>query len=178
MRTLKRILLAALLIACSRTTATSTNSTMNDAGPSATRDAGSPFIVRIHRYGGGPRGLDHTLEVSNDGSARLVGYDTLWCNGKERRGVSTAPIDVRITLEEPVIDELRRLAADPEVTSFRGAAGPAKAPESDGVAAEVVLPPRVPILVDGVREVSGKMGRLLDLDRELAKRYGSAATCP
>jgi hypothetical protein len=41
------------------------------------------------------------------------------------------------------------------------------------VAAEVFLPSRPLILVDGVG-VSGKMGRLLELDRELAPPSGTA----
>ena len=59
---------------------------------------------------------------------------------------------------------------------FAGAQGAARAPQHDGVAAEVTLPGQATILVDGVSEVAGKMRRLLDLDRDLALRYGAAAS--
>jgi len=183
MRRYANVLASLLLGACSRAApeskATPPEASAATATATATAtDAGAPFVVRIHRFGGGPASLDHTLEIFADGSARLRGYDHLWCRSAGR----TAPlgrkeVDTRVSLERAVIGELRTLAAHPDVTRFAGATGPARAPQFDGVAAEVVLPSRPLILVDGLGEARGKMARLLDLDRELAARYGTAAAC-
>lgn len=140
-------------------------------------DAGAPFVVRVHRWGGGPKAVDHTLEIGRDGFAHLTGYDELWCRQANKTRAGAAPVDTRVALEPGVFDELRALAADPDVTRYAGANGPAHAPSYDGVAAEVSLPGHPPLLVDGVRDVKGRMGRLLDLDRELAALLGVAAAC-
>ena len=185
----RKALFALLVLGCSRPT-TESKATPNEPLPTvalpaspasaavptspAANDAGPTFIVRIHRYGGGPVGLDHTFEVAPDGSAHLTGYDPLWCHGNKGPHAG-APVDARVPLDAAVFAEVRELSIHPEVARFAGAQGPALAPQSDGVAAEVTLPAEAPILVDGVREVPGKMGRLLDLDRELAARYGAAA---
>jgi hypothetical protein len=165
------------MLGCSRPT-TESKATPNEPLLTATlpaaKDAGSTFVVRIRRYGGGPRGLDHTFEVAPDGSAHLTGHDSLWCRGTKPSHAG-APVDTRVPLDPAVFAEVRELSIHPEVARFAGAQGPARAPQYDGVAAEVTLPAQAPILVDGVREVAGKMGRLLDLDRELAARYGAAA---
>jgi hypothetical protein len=176
-------LFALLMLGCSRPT-TESKATPNEPLPTATlpaaNDAGPTFVVRIHRYGGGPHGLDHTFEVAPDGSAHLTGHDSLWCRGSlgslgTKPSHAGAPVDARVPLDPAVFAEVRELSMHPEVARFAGAQGPARAPQYDGVAAEVTLPAQAPILVDGVREVAGKMGRLLDLDRELAARYGAAA---
>jgi hypothetical protein len=177
---LRTALSASLLLGCSRPT-TESKATQNGTPPTATatapaaNDAGPTFVVRIHRYGGAPPDLNHTLEVAPDGSAHLTGHDGLWCRGKKGPQGGT-PVDTRVTLDPVVFAEVRALSIHPEVVRFAGAQGPARAPQYDGVAAEVTLPAQAPILVDGVREVAGKMGRLLDLDRDLALRYGAAAS--
>jgi hypothetical protein len=140
-------------------------------------EAGAPFVVRVHRWGGGPKPLDHTLEIERDGFAHLTGYDELWCPHANKTPSGARRVDTRVALEPGVFDELRTLAADPEVTRYAGANGPAHAPAYDGVAAEVSVPGHPFLLVDGVRDVKGRMGRLLDLDRELAARLGVAAAC-
>lgn len=175
---LRTVVLASLLLGCSRPT-TESKATPSSTSPAAAatdaNDSGPAFVVRIHRYGGGPPGLDHTLEVTQDGSAHLTGNDGLWCRGK-KGPMAGKPVDTRVRLDPVVFAEIRALSSNPEVVRFPGARGPARAPQSDGVAAEVALPAQGTLLVDGVREVPGKMGRLLDLDRELAARFGSAAS--
>lgn len=170
-------LFALLLLGCSRPT-TDSKATQTEPPPTtppAATDAGGPtFVVRVHRYGGAPPVLNHTFEVTPDGSAHLTGNGFEWCRGKKgpRAG---APVDTRVSLDPAVFVELRDLSRHPEVARFPGAPQPARAPQYDGVAAEVTLPATAPILVDGVRDVAGKMRRLLDLERDLAARYGAAA---
>jgi hypothetical protein len=170
-----------LLGACSRAAPESKATPPEPAAatmPPALAVPGAPFVVRIHRFGGGPASLNHTLEVFADGTARLTGYDYLWCRNAGRTAPLTRKdVDTRVTLERAAFDEVRTLAAHPDVTGFAGATGPARAPQSDGVAAEVFLRSRPVILVDGLGEARGKMTRLLDLDRELAARYGTVAAC-
>ncbi len=146
----------------------------------ATGDAGSDddLLVRVHRYGGGPASLDHTLTIHRSGAVRLVGHDALWCTRTRKSAPYTQPVDTRGVLTPEVLSEIRTLSVAPALRSFPGAMPPAHAPASDGVAAEVTLPGQPTILVDGVREVAGPMGRLLDLDRDLAKHFGTAAICP
>lgn len=146
---------------------------------STTSDAGAPLVVRIHRWGGAPGGLNHTLEVHADASARLTGYDSRWCTIEQntRLGPRNVNVDTRGLVEPDVFAELRALVSHPEVTRFAGANGPARAPASDGVAAEITLPPQAPVLIDGLQDVKGKMARLLTLERELAKRLGVPAAC-
>jgi hypothetical protein len=137
-----------------------------------------PLVVRVHRWGGGPASLDHTLEITNDGSVRLHGYDDLWCMraNKSHSAVRTV-VDTSGALDARTFEELRALASDPGVLGYPSANGPAHAPEYDGVAADVSLPAHAPILIDGVREAKGKMLRLLELDSEIAGRLGVAAAC-
>jgi hypothetical protein len=141
-------------------------------------DAAAPLVVRVHRWGGGPASLDHTLEIADDGSVHLHGYDALWCMraNKSHSAVRTV-VDTRGALDARTFEELHALASDPDVARYPSANGPAHAPEYDGVAAEVSLPAHGPILIDGVREAKGKMLRLLELDREIAERLGVAAAC-
>lgn len=143
----------------------------NEAG------SGGDFLVRVHRYGGGPASLDHTLTIGPSGDVRLVGHDSLWCTRTSKNVPYTQPIDTRGALSAEALAEIRTLTEAPALRAFPGARGPAHAPQSDGVAAEVTLPGQPAILVDGVRDVSGPMGRLLDLDRELARQFGTAAAC-
>lgn len=182
---MRKIAVLALLVACSRTVPGSKAN--EDARPPPTTasapaalrvpvDGGQALLVRIHRFGGGPAWLDYSLEVLADGSAHLTGLDQFWCDRQKK--VRTAnKVDTRFVLDPSTREEIRLLSEHPEVTGFTGASGPARAPESDGVAAEVFLPSHARILVDGVREVPGRMGRLLDLDRELAARFGAEAVC-
>lgn len=165
---------------CSRAapdTRTSPETKASRESSASASEAGPPFVVRIHRWGGGPASLDHTLEIGADGFARLTGYDGLWCSRAKKQATAARSVDTRVALDPAVFDELRALAADPEVLRYPGAAAPAHAPASDGVAAEVSFPAHPSLLVDGIREVDGKMGRLLDLDRDLAARFGVAAAC-
>lgn len=167
-------MIAAMLLGCSRPT-TESKATPSAAAAADATDSEPTFVVRIHRYGGGPSGLDHTLELAQDGSAHLTGNDAQWCRSKKGSS-DIKPVDTRVRLDPVVFAEIRALSSHPEVVRFPGAPSPARAPQSDGVAAEVTLPAQATILVDGVREVPGKMGRLLDLDRELASRFGAAAS--
>jgi hypothetical protein len=182
---MRKITILALLVGCSRSVP---GSKANEdtrpppttaSAPAALRapvDGGPALLVRIHRFGGGPASLDHSLEVLADGSAHLTGHDQLWCD-REKKVRTANEADTRFVLDPSTREEIRLLAEHPEVTGFAGASGPARAPEADGVAAEVFLPSHARILVDGVRGVPGRMGRLLDLDRELAARFGAAAVC-
>lgn len=167
-----------LLGGCTRPTPETRTSPETKPPPAAVAsEAGAPFVVRTHRWGGGPASLDHTLEIGGDGFAHLTGYDWLWCVHAKKTRSAARSVDTRVALEPAVLDELRALAADPEVLRYPGAARPARAPSSDGVAAEVSFPAHPSLLVDGVHDVKGGMGRLLDLDRELAARLGVAAAC-
>jgi len=155
-------------------------STTIDAGiASTTIDGGAPFIVRVHRWGGAPGGLNHTLEVYPDASARLTGYDSRWCTRAQNTllGPRDVNVDTRGLVQPVVFAELRALVRHPDVTHFAGANGPPRAPAYDGVAAEITLPSQPPLLVDGVGDAQGKMGRLLALERELAQRLGVPAAC-
>lgn len=165
-----------LLEGCSRPTPETRTSETTTATTSAP-DAGPPLVVRIHRFGGGPASLDHTLEIGGDGFAHLTGADWLWCRHANKGTAGAMAVDTRSALEPAVFAELRALAADPEVLRYAGTAPPAHAPSYDGVAAEVSFPAHPTILVDGIQDVKGKMGRLIDLDREVAARLGVAAAC-
>jgi hypothetical protein len=162
---------------CSR--ATPTTQVAVPAPTLPMRDAGTDgdLLVRVHRYGGGPASLDHTLTIERSGAIRLVGHDALWCTRTNKNVPYTQPVDTRGALAAEALAEIRTLTEAPALRAFPGARGPAHAPQSDGVAAEVTLPGQPTILVDGVRDVTGPMGRLLDLDRELARQFGTAAAC-
>lgn len=151
--------------------------TTSPVASTSTPDAGPSFVVRIHRFGGGPASLDHTLEIGGDGVAHLTGHDWLWCQQAKKGAAGAGPVDTRGAVEPAVLAELRALASDPEVLRYPGTAPPAHAPSYDGVAAEVSFSARPTILVDGIQDAKGKMDRLLDLDREVAARLGVAAAC-
>lgn len=172
-----RLAFALLLLgSCSRPTPPTPET---KPSPVATVVAEAHFVVRVHRWGGGPASLDHTLEVANDGSVHLHGYDHLWCTrAKEgNRSAVRAVVDIAGALDARTFEEIRALANDPEVARYPSATPPARAPERDGVAAEISLPTHAPILVDGVRGTDGKVDRLLGLAAEVAGRLGVAAAC-
>ncbi len=126
---LRTVVIASLLLGCSRPT-TESKATPSGTSPAAAatdaNDSGPAFVVRIHRYGGGPPGLDHTLEVTQDGSAHLTGNDGLWCRGK-KGPMAGKPVDTRVRLDPIVFAEIRALSSNPEVVRFPGARGPARA---------------------------------------------------
>lgn len=167
----------ALAMGCSRATPTTQVVTPASTLPMGDAGADGDLLVRVHRYGGGPASLDHTLTIGRSGAVRLVGHDALWCTRTSKNVPYTQPIDTRGVLTAEALAEIRTLTEAPALRSFPGAKPPAHAPASDGVAAEVSLPGLPTILVDGVREVTGPMGRLLDLDRDLARQFGTAAAC-
>lgn len=180
MKTAPRLACALILLAgCSRPTPETKASPEAKASPdTAVLDAAAPLVVRVHRWGGVPGSLDHTLEVVDDGSVHLYGYDAMWCiRAKKKWPSGPRRLDTRSALDARTFEEIRALASDPDVARYPSAPPPARAPESDGVAAEVSLSTHGPILIDGVRELKGKMARLLDLDREIADRLGVAAAC-
>jgi len=178
---LKHALALVVLTACSRTPSEAPAKRTEAAVPlvdarAATTvvDAGPTFLVRIHRYAGGPGIIDHTVGIATDGTIHVTGIDEHWC----RPPRDDKPVDTRAALEPPLLAEIRALVADASVTGYPSANRPARAPEHDGVAADVEIAGKGAILVDGVHDATGPMLRLLDLDRELAAKYGKSAKCP
>ncbi len=85
-------------------------------------------MVRVHRYGGGPASLDHSLTIARSGSIRLLGHDALWCTRTRSSVPYTHPVDTRGTLSAQALAEIRTLTEAPARSLRRMLRSPTASP--------------------------------------------------